>query len=934
MKHLLSLQNLSLRWVTTIVLLAVMVTACDDEETINPVSIQFTTANLTVSEAAGEQTVNLTLASAAPADATIEINIENTNVTYGTDYTTNPNGSSGKVTVAITKGQTSAQFKFTPVNNNLLASAVKTVTFTVGIVTGPIENGTTASFIVTITDDEGPSAVNFETSSSNTAEGNATGLDINLPLSAAAPGTGQILVNLASTDAVYGTHYTTEPAAVEGKITLPVAVGDVAKTIKVLPINNTNVNAARVITFTIESASTAVQLGTNIIHTFTINDDETPSTVAFATAEGSISEGLTEGANIVVNLTPAANASGTLEISFTSTSAVYGTHFTTEPAAVEGKINLTIESGAGSASFKILPIEDTEINANRTINFSMTASTGIVIFESGATSTLYSHTITDNDAVTNISDVRAMYQGSNMDVTTSLRIRGIVTSSNPQVNTNNIWVQDATAGIVVRFVTANNNTIKRGDEVVVELNGGQFTVFSGLLQVQNVPNANVTVIDANNTLPTPQVVSVTEFKTGNYEGKLVRINDVGFVDADGTLTMNGSRTVSDGTNTTIVRTESGASFSGTVMPYGIGTVTGLAGRFNTDPQIIPIVFEEDVFVNNPIGSIGTTGTLNDFGSVNKDAESASQQYTVQGTGLSKDIIVTASANYKVSLDNTTFTASVTIPAASANNATTVYVKFTPTTGVNQALEGTITHKSLGSAVGVINLSGTESGNAGASTLMLTENFSYGASTGNLLDVSSSNWLITGTSVVNPIQYITTSLSMNNYAASGIDGSVTLTTTGQDVRRSFTTNAITTGTIYASALVNISSVQNTGDYFINFSDGGTTNFFTRVFVKNDAGVLRFGASHNSGTAIYSTENYSIGTTYLLVLKYDFSTGTASLYVLNAVVATEPGVATVSATGTAPTGGLSHMSLRQGTAANAPALTVDGIRVAQTWADLFN
>ncbi|MCZ8214988.1 MAG: hypothetical protein O9262_02060, partial [Cyclobacteriaceae bacterium] len=112
MKHLLSLQNLSLRWVTTIVLLAVMVTACDDEETINPVSIQFTTANLTVSEAAGEQTVNLTLASSAPADATIEINIENTNVTYGTDYTTNPNGSSGKVTVAITKGQTSAQFKF------------------------------------------------------------------------------------------------------------------------------------------------------------------------------------------------------------------------------------------------------------------------------------------------------------------------------------------------------------------------------------------------------------------------------------------------------------------------------------------------------------------------------------------------------------------------------------------------------------------------------------------------------------------------------------------------------------------------------------------------------------------------------------------------------------------------------------------------------
>jgi Family of unknown function (DUF5689) len=710
MKHVLFLQRVSVRLFSAIAVLATLVMACDDEETINPVAIQFTTANLTVSEAAGEQTVNLTFTSAAPADASVEINIENSNVTYGTDYTTNPNGSSGKITIAITKGQTSAQFKFTPVNNNLLTDEIKTVTFNVGAITGPIENETSASFIVTITDDEGPSAINFETSSSNTAEGNAAGLDINLPLSAVAPGTGLVVVNIGSSNAIYGTHYTTEPAAVDGKVNLQVAIGDPSKIIKVLPINNANVNAARVLTFTIESATTAIQLGTNLTHTFTINDDETPSTVAFAVAEGSISEGLSEGANVVVNLTPVANAAGTLEISFTSANAVYGTNFTTEPAAVDGKISLNVESGAGSTSFKVIPIEDTNENESRVINFSMTASTGIVIFESGAASTLYSQTFTDNDAVTSIANVRGLYQGANLDITTSLRIRGIVTSSNPQVNTNNIWVQDATAGIVVRFATANNNAIKRGDEVVIELNGGQFTAFNGLLQVQNVPNANSTVIDENNTLPAPQVVTVAEFNTGNYEGKLVRINSVGFVDADGTLTMSGSRTISDGTNTTTVRTESGASFSGTAMPLGIGTITGLAGEFNTASQIIPIVFEEDVFASNAVGTIGTTGTLNDFASVNKDAVSASQQYTVQGTTLSKDIVITASANFAVSLDNSTFNTSVTIPAASANTATTVYVRFAPTTGANQTLAGTITHKSLGAAPVIINVTGTESGN--------------------------------------------------------------------------------------------------------------------------------------------------------------------------------------------------------------------------------
>jgi hypothetical protein len=646
-----------------------------------------------------------------------------------------------------------------------------------------------------------------------------------------------------------------------------------------------------------------------------------------------MSEGLTEGVNVVVNLTPAANASGTLEISFTSTSAVYGTHFTTQPAAVEGKINLTVESGAGSASFKILPIEDTNENANRTINFSMTASTGIVIFESGATSTLYSHTITDNDAVTSIANVRGLYQGANLDITSSLRIRGIVTSSNPQVNTNNIWVQDATAGIVVRFVTANNNTIKRGDEVVVELNGGQFTVFSGLLQVQNVPNANVTVIDANNTLPTPQVVSVTEFKTGNYEGKLVRINDVGFVDADGTLTMNGSRTVSDGTNTTIVRTESGASFSGTVMPYGIGTVTGLAGKFNTDSQIIPIVFEEDVFASNAMGSIGTTGTLNDFGSVNKDAESASQQYTVQGTGLSKDIIVTASANFKVSLDNITFTTSVTIPAASANNATTVHVKFTPATAVNQALAGTITHKSLGAAPALLNVAGTEIGN-GASTLLLNETFDYAAANATDVKVASANaWDVTGTANANTIEFVTTPLVLASYPGSNVGGAISLAGNGEDINRSFT--AQTTGVIYYSALVNVSAFPNANaDYVLHFMSGenGTT-FCARFFAKSDgAGGINFGVGNTSTPTFATTPSvYQLNSTYLIVVKYEFSTGKSSLFVLNSVVPTEPANPEATVTSTAQAT-LNQIAVRQGT--NTATLVIDGIRVAQTWADLFN
>jgi hypothetical protein len=87
--------------------------------------------------------------------------------------------------------------------------------------------------------------------------------------------------------------------------------------------------------------------------------------------------------------------------------------------------------------------------AAKEITFTLSGSTGIVTLGTGVTHVL---TIEDDDAITTIADVRAAYSGTATDITSSKRIRGVVTSSNPQVNNNNIWVQDATGGIVVRLV--------------------------------------------------------------------------------------------------------------------------------------------------------------------------------------------------------------------------------------------------------------------------------------------------------------------------------------------------------------------------------------------------------------------------------------------------------------------------------------------------
>lgn len=78
----------------------------------------------------------------------------------------------------------------------------------------------------------------------------------------------------------------------------------------------------------------------------------------------------------------------------------------------------------------------------------------------------------------------------------------------------------------------------------------------------------------------------------------------------------------------------------------------------------------------------TAGTLVDFGSVNVGSASPSQNFSINGsnlTGAPGNITVTApNANFQVSLDGTTWSASVNVPYTGATLAATqIFVQFTP-----------------------------------------------------------------------------------------------------------------------------------------------------------------------------------------------------------------------------------------------------------------
>lgn len=231
----------------------------------------------------------------------------------------------------------------------------------------------------------------------------------------------------------------------------------------------------------------------------------------------------------------------------------------------------------------------------------------------------------------------------------------------------------------------------------------------------------------------------------------------------------------------------------------------------------------------------------------------------------------------------------------------------------------------------------EASTEAAEGLLLEENFAY---TAGLLLTETGNWNNhSGTS--NYIPVVASNLTYTSYPS--ITGnSASLTTTGEDVNRTFATQ--NSGSVYTSFLVNVTSAQTTGDYIFHYiPETYNTLFFRgRVFIQKESSSnnFRFGLSNGGAiaSAVSTGYDYSYGNTYLVVLKYDFVEGdnndVVSMWVNPTISTTEPAAQLVSTDPiTTEPANLSRIALRQGSSSAAPALIIDGIRVATGWEYLF-
>ncbi|MGG6229917.1 DUF5689 domain-containing protein [Tenacibaculum sp. SDUM215027] len=232
---------------------------------------------------------------------------------------------------------------------------------------------------------------------------------------------------------------------------------------------------------------------------------------------------------------------------------------------------------SGFANFKALPIPDKK--GSITAVFNKFGSTNqLFIRDTNDVDFTEEYGCFNNPTDASLAEVKALYTGSETTVTQNLKLKLVITSdlSTDNISNQNAFAQDATAGIALRFSDAYN--LKLGDEIEIAVGGAKLSEYNGLLQL-NVSPSNILSTTAG-TLPTPEIITIAQALTGDYQGKLVKIEGVQF--KDNTKNYDGSNLLiseCDGDElTTFVRGQ--ATFANNPVSDKRGTITGVMSDFN------------------------------------------------------------------------------------------------------------------------------------------------------------------------------------------------------------------------------------------------------------------------------------------------------------------------------------------------------------------
>ncbi|NOT36085.1 MAG: hypothetical protein HOP11_01770 [Saprospiraceae bacterium] len=188
--------------------------------------------------------------------------------------------------------------------------------------------------------------------------------------------------------------------------------------------------------------------------------------------------------------------------------------------------------------------------------------------------------------VETIREIRSLFTGAVLNISDDFIVRGTVISDKSALNivSQNLFLQDATAGIAVRF--AGSHTFNIGDIIEVKVKGVELSEFSGLLQLNNTPLANATLISTRNTL-SPQIMSIKSIvdNVDQLEGQLIQIDNVTISKTSGN-TYSGACILTDATGTIELFTRSQSNFATTTISVTPVKIVGIVSYFNKAQVVV------------------------------------------------------------------------------------------------------------------------------------------------------------------------------------------------------------------------------------------------------------------------------------------------------------------------------------------------------------
>ncbi|GAB3418901.1 DUF5689 domain-containing protein [Niabella aquatica] len=234
------------------------------------------------------------------------------------------------------------------------------------------------------------------------------------------------------------------------------------------------------------------------------------------------------------------------------------------------------------------------------------------------------------------------YATGDSSIPEGITIKGIVVSDTKNEAAGNYRLQDATAGMQLRFSIAANPAAKIGDSLTVNVGGLILSLFSGGLQVNNVE----AVVKSGTGMITPRTATIAQIK-GNlraWESTVVTIDNV---------TVNAGSSNSTGTNY-IVTDATGSintfirNAAGIMMPARATGITGYVSAYQAPDEGAPL--EAQLILRNQRDIAGGTGgafsVVYDFSGVTSSSGTTDPTMvpTVDGLTLGSFNAVGISAN--------------------------------------------------------------------------------------------------------------------------------------------------------------------------------------------------------------------------------------------------------------------------------------------------